>query len=239
MYYCDLTFQSPAENLAFDEALLDACEDGLVGPVLRFWEPASAFVVIGYGNRVAQEVNLPACERLGVPVFRRCTGGGTVLQAPGCLNYTLILRMDSHPSLEGITGTNEYVMEANRACISALAGLAVERKGHTDLAIAGRKFCGNAQRRRRNFLIFHGCFILDCDLALMEQVLQMPSKQPDYRHGRAHTDFLTTLNVAGDDLKSALKAAWGAAEMLATVPLERMRSLVREKYSSTDWNLKM
>src|SRR5215831_6230774 len=82
----DFTFATPAENLACDEALLDACERNGSGEVLRFWEPHGYFVVVGYGNSIATEVNLAACEAERIPVLRRCSGGGTVLQGPGCLN---------------------------------------------------------------------------------------------------------------------------------------------------------
>src|ERR1035441_6566637 len=83
----DLTLPTPAANLACDEALLDACEEQGGGEVLRFWEPRDYFVVVGVSNHVAREVNRPACQRENLGVYRRCSGGGAVLQGPGCLNY--------------------------------------------------------------------------------------------------------------------------------------------------------
>src|SRR5437763_11579056 len=77
MTYCDITLPSPQENLACDEALLEACEDGHGDEALRFWEPAQNFVVVGYANEVAKEVNLRFCEQNNIPVLRRFTGGGT------------------------------------------------------------------------------------------------------------------------------------------------------------------
>ena len=47
MKWIDLTYDSPAENLACDEALLDHCEEGGEGEILRFWEPSAFFVVLG------------------------------------------------------------------------------------------------------------------------------------------------------------------------------------------------
>ena len=58
----DLTLPSPAENLAADEALLDWCEAGDGDETLCFWEPRETFVVVGYANKVATEVNVAACE---------------------------------------------------------------------------------------------------------------------------------------------------------------------------------
>src|SRR5437667_3217919 len=128
MKYCDLTLPSPAENLACDEALLDLAEEGFTDDVLRVWEPVQYFVVLGYGNKAAAELNLPFCQRHTIPVLRRCTGGGTVLQGPGCLNYSLILRIDSDPALQTVTGTNRFVMERNRAALETLLARSSRRK---------------------------------------------------------------------------------------------------------------
>ena len=66
MHYLDLTLPDPAGNLACDEALLDGCEEDSGPEVLRFWEPRDCFVVAGFSNSVAREVNIEACRRAGV-----------------------------------------------------------------------------------------------------------------------------------------------------------------------------
>jgi lipoate---protein ligase len=236
MYCLDLTLPSPAANLACDEALLDACEEDSGGEVLRFWEPRDYFVVAGFSNAVAREANLEACRRAGVGVFRRCSGGGTVLQGPGCLNYSLTLNLADRPELETIPAANRHIMGRNCQALSAVLGSAVEVRGFTDLAIGGLKFSGNAQRRKRRALIFHGTFLLRFDLGLMEKFLTMPSRQPDYRLGRAHADFLTNLNAPAPAITTALKTAWLAAKELEVVP--DCRRLVAEKYARDEWNLK-
>src|SRR5512143_2555736 len=110
MNLCDLTLPTPEENLACDEVLLDLCESGAAQELLRFWEPAQYFVVVGYANKAATEADLGFCQQNNIPVLRRCSGGGTVLQGPGCLNYTLILRMDSVGALASISGTNDCIL---------------------------------------------------------------------------------------------------------------------------------
>ena len=92
MKYLELTLPDPASNLACDEALLELFEtrratDGL----LRIWEPENHFVVLGHSNRIDSEVDLAACESERISIFRRLSGGGTVMQGPGCLNYTFDL----------------------------------------------------------------------------------------------------------------------------------------------------
>ncbi|PYK65400.1 MAG: lipoate--protein ligase family protein [Verrucomicrobia bacterium] len=257
MKYLDLTFPTPAENLACDEALLDWCDAGDGLEMLRFWAPQQHFVVVGYSNRVEREVNVAACQELGMPILRRCSGGGTVLQGPGCLNYSLILRMDSYPALQTVTSTNRFVMERNRAALGPLLTRSSRRKealtsnfqlstfnfrlsvrGHTDLAIDGRKFSGNAQRRKRQAVLFQGSFLLDFDLTLIEKVLPVPSKQPDYRQSRSHAEFLTNLKVSAKEVKAALRQAWRAIGELKGFPREQTQKLVLEKYSNEAWNFK-
>src|SRR6266404_6590795 len=213
--YFDLSLPTPEENLACDEALLDLCDEEEGPAVLRFWEPRQHFVVAGYSNRVEREVNVPACREMRIPILRRCSGGGAVVQGPGCLNYALILRMESEPALQTVTATNRFVMERNRAALENLVSGRSRREealssrseirnpkseisvcGHTDLAIDGRKFSGNAQRRKRDAVLFHGTFLLDFDLALVSRLLPAPSKEPDYRRSRSHAEFLMNLDVS-------------------------------------------
>ncbi len=238
MLYCDLTLPTPEENLACDEVLLDLCEAGEIGELLRLWEPIQYFVVLGYANRTETEINLPFCRQHTIPILRRCTGGGTVLQGPGCLNYSLILRLDSGRPVQSITSTNEFILARNQRALAALLQAPVEQQGQTDLALGGLKFSGNAQRRRGQCLLFHGAFLLDLDLSLMEQALPLPARQPRYRLDRSHTDFLVNLKLPAHLLKAALRKTWEAADLLSEIPFDCISQLAQEKYAREEWTLK-
>ncbi len=241
MKWIDLTLGSPAENLAADEVLLDECEAGNRGEMLRFWEPHEPFVVVGYANRIATEVNVARCEAKGIPIYRRCSGGGTVVQGPGCLNYALILQISPGGPLENIATANQFIMRQNRAAIESALPMphsAIAVRGHTDLAIGDRKVSGNSQRRRKQFLLFHGTFLLHFDLALIGELLPLPSKQPDYREDRNHGDFLANLNISANRVKDALKQSWKALEESNSFPEASVRKLAAEKYSTEAWNRK-
>ena len=235
MHFLDLTLDSPAANLALDEGLLDAAEDG-GAEVLRFWESPEYFVVVGYANKVGVEVNVPACRERKLPIFRRCSGGGTVLQGPGCLNYSLVLSFENEPKLQTIPGANCYIMGRNAEALRAALGLDANVCGITDLAVGGLKFSGNAQRRKRRALIFHGTFLLTFNLQLVSELLRAPSKEPEYRGGRTHGQFITNLLVDGAGIKSALCSAWNANQRHSAIP--DIRQLVQDKYSTDEWNLK-
>jgi lipoate---protein ligase len=240
MKHLDLTLPTAAANLACDEALLEACEENGGEEVLRFWEARETFVVVGYANKIATEANVENCRAKGIPILRRCSGGGTVLQGVGCLNYALVLRITENAPLAGISGANKFIMERNRVAIEILhasPGLSVS--GHTDLALNGLKFSGNSQRRKKNFLLFHGTFLLNFDLALVSEFLRMPSLEPDYRAGRSHADFIANLNLPATHVKAALKNTWQAADELKTIPESEIQKLATQKYSTDEWNLKL
>ena len=234
---------APAENLAADEVLLDACEAGHGEETLMFWEPRETFVVVGYANKVATEVDLAACAAKGVPIFRRCSGGGTIVQMRGGLNYSLILRITEAGPTRNIPAANNFIMEKNRAAIEEEfkiknSKLKISVRGHTDLCVGDLKFAGNSQRRRKNFLLFHGTLLLACDLALVSELLAMPSLQPDYRANRGHADFVTNLPLPAEKIKNALAEAWAANEELKEFPNAEISTLAREKYSTREWNFK-
>ncbi len=89
-------------------------------------------------------------------------------------------------------------------------GAEVEVNGFTDLTINGRKFSGSAQYRRRQSVLFHGTFLLDLDIELVEELIEIPSVAPEYRQGRSHTDFLTNLGVSAASVKDSLREEWEA-----------------------------
>jgi lipoate-protein ligase A len=233
---------SPAENLAADEALLDWCETGDGTETLLFWEPRETFVVVGYANKITTEVNIESCAKKNIAIFRRCTGGGTVLQMAGGLNYSLILRIAESGPLQNITSANRFIMERNRDALSTLNAplppLDISIRGHTDLCLGNLKIAGNSQRRRKHFLLFHGTLLLACELKLISELLLMPSQEPDYRSNRPHAEFVTNLNQPAHKVKAALTQAWNAVEPLEDPPLELITRLARDKYSTREWNFK-
>lgn len=237
MLLFDHSFSSPEENLACDEAILEACEVGEIAlGVLRFWESPRYFVVLGYTGKREIEANIAACASREIPILRRCSGGGTVLQGPNCLNYSLIHPIAQGESLTGIIVTNQMVMNRNARALSRALSTPVAVQGHSDLTIEGRKFSGNAQRRKRNFFLFHGTFLLGFDLKLLAGVLRQPPIQPEYRAQRTHQDFVLNLDIGSEPIQSALAQAWEVSGVLPTAPQERMAQLIEEKYARDEWN---
>jgi lipoate---protein ligase len=239
MLFLDYSFPTPAENLACDEALLDQAESRHGPEMLRFWESTLPFVVLGFSNPFRTETFAEACAAAGIPILRRCSGGGTVWQGPGCLNYALILSMENRPELKSVPCTNRFVMGQNAAILQPLFDRPITVNGITDLSLNGRKFSGNAQRRRRRYLLFHGTFLLETDLAQMDRFLRDPARQPTYRHGRSHAEFLTTLPISRSVLKGVFQQGWQATLSSGPLPWETIEQLVQSRYSQAGWNFRI
>lgn len=234
MYLLDLTLPSPEENLALEEALLEWGEH-TGAECLRLWESPEHFVVMGAGSPINTDVNLPVCEKRGIPVLRRCSGGGTVLQGPGCFNYTLVLDRESREGLDTIKISNETILGKIADALSrcGLPGATVQ--GTSDLTAGDLKFSGNSQRRRKRYLLFHGTVLYDFDLDLVSECLGRPEKMPEYREGREHGRFVTNIAVDGAQAKREIAKVWGAMIELRDWPRERTRELARGRYSNQEW----
>jgi len=238
MKYLDLAFTDPARNLACDEALLDFCEAHGAGEVLRVWEPAGYFIVVGYSNKVSSEVNIAACNAKGIPILRRFTGGGAVLQGPGCMNYALVIRNDTAGSSRNLVVSYEFVLRRHQRLFTRLIGRPVQIEGTSDLTVGGKKISGNSQHRKRRYSLFHGTFLLNFDLTLVGKYLPMPSRQPDYRLDRPHEDFLINASVDTSCARTALRDEWNAYLELDPIPFSEIERLAGERYGRRDWNFK-
>ena len=235
MKYLELAFDDPARNLACDEALLKRCEQEETDGVLRVWEPQNYFVVLGYSNKLAMEVNAEVCAEREISIFRRFSGGGAVLQGPGCLNYALVFKNERAGIFGDVAQGYAHVLKRHRGLVERLISVPVQIEGVSDLAIEGRKFSGNAQHRKHKYTLVHGSFLLHFDPALMEACLRMPSRQPHYREGRSHGQFLRSLDIDRASLREALEEAWQVDGELADIPFQSIQDLAMHRYATDRW----
>jgi lipoate-protein ligase A len=237
MRLIDATLPTPEENLALEEILLDTAETGSGGEVLRFWESPVPFVVLGVSQVLSQEVHEAGCAAAGVPILRRCSAGGCVLQGPGCLNYALVLRRDQRPDIESIRASYCSILKTLTGALARL-GVPASHEGICDMALRGLKFSGNAQKRRRNAILHHGTMLLRIDFDLLDQCIREPDDRPGYRGERAHRDFVTTLDVSAAALKSAIAGVFGVRGGPHEPTPEECEAAVQlagEKYADPAW----
>jgi lipoate-protein ligase A len=234
MQFLDLTLPSLAENLALDEALLDEAEaSGGPRECLRLWESPELAVIVGRSSRVGVEVDQTNCDADHVHVLRRCSGGCAVVIGPGCLMYSVVLSYERHPELRSIDEAHRFVLSRVAQAIGQGASLS----GTSDLTASGRKFSGNSLRCKRDHLLYHGTILYDFPLETIARYLLSPPREPDYRGGRSHGEFVTNLPADPRAVRRSLPAAFAAQGTLADWPRGYVEQLVAERYGRAEWHL--
>lgn len=206
-----------------------------VEPVLRIWRAAEPFVVLGRSSQVAREVRLERAQQLGIPIFRRMSGGASVVLAPGCLLYSLLLRLDTIPRMRMLDVAHQFVMSRVLEAIRSLEPRA-KLDGTCDLTLQGQKFSGNSLRIGRHWMLYHGTLLLNMQLSLIDELLLHPPREPEYRAGRPHQAFIANLGLDEAALIEALRNSWQAWNTMQSPPITQIQALVREKYGSHGWN---
>jgi lipoate-protein ligase A len=251
MRFLVYTAESPAKDLALEEAIHTCVEDGLSPNTWRVWQAATPAVVLGTGQEAAKEVDLDAARAEQVPVLRRHSGGGAVLIGPGVIAYSGFYRIAELPGAATISGAMRAALTPVRAALKTL-GVDAREVGLSDLAVPSadgslRKLAGNAQARKRVSVLVHGTLLADPDWGLLERLLRFPSRPPEYRAGRGHRPFLTSLRELGapcglSAVVQALAGVLGPGWPPAAEPLEsealKVRELLAAKYSRAEWNLR-
>jgi len=237
----DIPFSgNPAELLAWDDAFLGETEETGRG-FLWFWESASVFVVVGYGQRIEETVEVERCIENDIPILRRRSGGGTVVQGPGCLTYGITLPITANAALARLDSTNRWMMETLACALREPTGLPVDIDGHTDLTLhmpdGRRKFSGNAQRRTRTAVLFHGTVLHEANLQQIDRILRLPEDHPAYRGSRSHIDFLTLLPLQPSEIRKAIIEAWAAIPSTGPVPRARHADAMAVRYGHARWHL--
>ncbi len=158
------------------------------------WEPGDVSVVLGSSNDPELECDLAACAVDGVPVLRRYGGGGTVVLHPGCVVVSI------GTWVAHFYRNDVYFRLLNQAVIDCLAGAwpqlsSLGQRGLSDICFGEQKVAGTSLFRSRNYLLYQASILVAPDLALIEKYLRHPSKEPDYRRGRGHADFVTGLTA--------------------------------------------
>ncbi|MBK8480060.1 MAG: hypothetical protein IPL40_02625 [Proteobacteria bacterium] len=174
-----------------DDALIAAAEQGERAG-WRVYRLDRTVIVLGRGSRAEREVDLAACERDGVPLLRRRGGGCTVVLDPGNVIVSVCL------PLEGISGNlcqlhrlSDWLGEG----LKRLGAEGVERQGICDLAQAGRKISGACLYRARGLLYYSATVLVEARLELLGRYLLHPPREPDYRAGRPHEEFVGALRL--------------------------------------------
>ncbi len=163
-------------------------------PIFRIYEPSAPCAVLGAAGKPEQDLLLENLRADGVPWMHRRGGGGTVVLGPGQVVLALVTEVDSP------FRNKEYAAEINSWIVDALGRLSVTGvapEGISDLAIGRKKIVGTSIYRTRLVLFYQASLLVCNDLSLFTRYLAMPARVPEYRQGRTHEEFCTTLAREG------------------------------------------
>ena len=166
----DTGIRAGRENVAFDQALIEAHHAGRIPETIRFlrFRPAA---LVGLHRVLSHEVRLEYCARHGIEVGRRITGGGGLYLDEGQVCWEL--------ALERGRLAGDLASIAARICTAAAAGLrrlgvAAEFRPRNDIEVHGRKLCGTGGVIDGRTLFFQGTLLADFDPGRMIEALRVP-----------------------------------------------------------------
>ena len=194
-------------NMAIDEAIMIAHLEGLVPPTIRFYQWSPPAVSLGYFQDLKKEIDVEACQDLGIDIVRRPTGGKAVLHDKE-LTYSFIIR-ENHPlvnnsiletykkisggMIRGLSylGIKAELVPLREKLKSTLSGNEAKSKiPHSDIKsicfsvpsqyevqVEGKKIVGSAQVRKREIVLQHGSLLIELEKDKLFSVFNFPSVQ--------------------------------------------------------------
>lgn len=190
-----------------DDNILRHCH---LSEMIRIFVPPRPIVVMARSNPES-DCRHDLCQAAQIPVLRRLGGGGTVLLDSGCvvISVGIWVNLDFQHNL-----FMNLFHQSLQKILKDHWDLTTDLNGLADMVVGGRKFLGASLFRSQMYLLYQGSLLIHGDIELMTRLLPHPSKEPDYRQGRSHRDFLVNLN----ELRPELYADQAAEVLSKTFP---------------------
>lgn len=167
-------------------------------PFISIWEPVGTQVVMGASGLVKNDIKNIGSNN--VEIYKRKGGGCAVVLDKGMLVISILAMVKS------LFNNIIYFRQINDAVVMALmqSGVqGVEHKGISDLAINNKKILGSSLYRRKYLLYYQGVLLVNPNFEPIHKFLKHPQIEPDYRCGRSHLDFITSLRRENYNIDSA------------------------------------
>ncbi len=185
-------------NIAFDAALIEARQEGLVPDTIRFLRfPPTA--LIGRHQDLSREVDLDYCAANDIGLVRRITGGGAIYLDETQLGWELVFDRSSLGAA-ALPDVTKLICNAAAAGLSKL-GVNAKFRPRNDIEVDGRKISGTGGFYDGSVLIYQGTVLIDLDAERMVKALRVPDSKLQKRElGSAAERVVTLMNLLGDEL---------------------------------------
>jgi len=187
--FLDSGYMHPCANMAIDEALIEIYEFARM-PVFRIYGWSPPGFSIGCSQNAEAVLDVPACERDGIPIVKRATGGGIIYHCREVTYSVVCSEQDIGTPItvkEGYKTICSFLLESYRRCgldpcfaIDCRAGNKIRSSfcfssfEDYDILIGGRKIGGNAQKWRRKIILQHGSIPLDMEFPPVLKYVKEP-----------------------------------------------------------------
>ncbi len=151
-------------------------------------------VVVGRGGKAGRELNITAIQADGVLVSRRRGGGCAVVLDPG---NVVVSAVAPRPGIGDVTQAFRDFTAWMIAGLAAAGVPGVTSDGVSDLVLDNRKIGGSCIYRTRGLVYYSTTLLVMPNLEMIERYLPHPPREPDYRAGRSHRNFLGSLRGKG------------------------------------------
>lgn len=158
------------------------------------WQPDAVYIVLGRSNSADNAIYIDLAEKDGVRIVKRPSGGESVVLSPSMMVFSskFLLKKESSPAALFKMVNTHLIESLSNAGIKNLSS-----KGISDLTINDKKILGSSMYLKNNYLFYHAVLNISEDVSLISKYLKHPSKEPEYRQGRAHKEFITSLYNEG------------------------------------------
>lgn len=159
------------------------------------WQPDNTYIILGRSNRMAEtSVHLEHAKKNGIKIYKRPSGGEAVILSPKTLVISAKLPLNNEIK------THHYFKLINSSIIDALSEMGISQlgnKGISDISIGVKKILGSSIYRKQKTLFYHAVLNISEPIENISLYLKHPKKEPDYRMGRKHEEFVTSLKIEG------------------------------------------
>lgn len=228
----------PYFNLAAEEYILKKANVN----TFMVWrnEPS---VIIGKHQNRSREINHAFIDSNRIPIIRRITGGGTVYQDPGNINFSFIYTDRRENLVDYHLFTKPIVGFLRKLGLNA----AFEEK--SNIIIDGWKVSGNSAHVFRGKTLHHGTLLFDTNLDKLEQSIRSREDQYDDRSVRSVRKKVANIRPLLEDKMTTeafistftefVSAFYNDATsaVLAENDRQAIHTLIDEKYNTPEWNI--
>lgn len=157
------------------------------------WLPDNLFIILGRSDSFETSVVENEAIKHQAIIVKRPSGGHSVVLSPKTAVVSMLFTNDE-------ISTKKIFKLANSIIIKSLTDLGVENlseKGISDICISDKKILGSSIYKKANKVLYHAVINHSENTNLIQKLLKHPKKEPEYRQGRSHKEFVTSIQNQG------------------------------------------